>query len=88
MELIASEELFKVKVSSKGQVVIPRRIREALNLSEGDELVLMLTKEGLLIKYPSKVGRLRGLLKGLDIDMAECEAILNEARRSLARIIK
>jgi len=34
------------------------------------------------------IGRLRGLLKGLDVDIAECETILSEARRSLARIIE
>ena len=32
------------------------------------------------------IGRLRGLLKGLDVDIAECETILSEARRSLAKI--
>lgn len=34
------------------------------------------------------IGRLRGILKGLDVDIAECETILSEARRSLARIIE
>jgi len=83
------ERLFKVKVSSKGQVVIPKHIREALNLNEGDELLLVPTKEGIIMKQPSKEDRrLRGLLKGLDVNIAECEAILSEARRSLTRIIE
>jgi len=34
------------------------------------------------------IGRLRGLLKGLDVDIAECETILSEARRSLTKIIE
>lgn len=85
----ALEGLFKVKVSSKGQVVIPKHIREGLNLNEGDELLLIPTKGGILMKHSSKeVRRLRGLLKGLDVDIGECEAILSEARRSLAKIIE
>ncbi|MGB9660349.1 MAG: AbrB/MazE/SpoVT family DNA-binding domain-containing protein [Nitrososphaerales archaeon] len=83
------ERLFKVKMSSKGQLVIPKHIREALNLNEGDELLLVPTEEGILMKPPFKeAGRLRGLLKGLDVDIGECEAILSEARRSLAKIIE
>ena len=35
-----------------------------------------------------EAGRLRGLIKGLDIDVAECEAVLGEARRSLAKIVE
>ncbi len=83
------EVLFKVRLSSKGQVVIPRHIREALNLNEGDELLLIPTKEGILMKPPSNEPKgLRGLLKGLDVDVGECEAILSEARKSLARVIE
>jgi len=82
------ETLFKVKVSTKGQIVIPRHIREALKLNEGDELLLIPTQDGILMKHPHKeLGGLRGLLKGLDVDVGECEAILKDARRSLARII-
>lgn len=90
MELISTiENLFKAKVSSKGQIVIPKHIREALNLNEGDELILIPTKEGIIMKNPhKKTQRLRGLLKGLDIDVEECEAILSEAKRSLARTIE
>jgi len=83
------ETLFKVKVSSRGQIVIPKRIREALSADEGDELLLLPTEEGILMKRPTKdVGGLRGLLKGLDVDLAECETILGEAKRSLAKTIE
>lgn len=91
VELVALiERLFKVKVSSKGQVVIPKHLREALNLKEGDELILMPIKEGILMKHPLKdkeAKGLRGLLKELDVDVEYCEAILGEAKRSLARTI-
>lgn len=83
------ETVFKAKMSSKGQIVIPKHIREALNLNECDELLLIPTKDGIFMKHPSnQAGRLRGLLKGLDVDIGECEAILSEARRSLAKIVE
>ena len=82
------ELLFKVRVSSKGQVVIPKHIREALSLNQGDELALIPTKGGILMRHPSKeVSGLRGLLRGLDVDIEECEAILSEARRRLVKSI-
>jgi len=80
------ETPFMVKVSSKGRITFPRHIREALNLNEGDELLLISTKEGLILKHHRKeLGGLRGLLKGLNVDVGECEAILSEARGSLVR---
>jgi AbrB family looped-hinge helix DNA binding protein len=83
------EKVFRVRVSSKGQVVIPRHVRKALNLGEGDELLLVPTEDGILMKPPSKKkesGEIRGLLKGLDVDAGECEAILSEAKISLTKI--
>jgi AbrB family looped-hinge helix DNA binding protein len=83
------DRLFKVKVSSKGQVFIPKHIGEALKLNEGDELLIVPTKEGILMKQPPNgPGMLRGLLKGLDVDIDGCEVILNEAKRSLVRTIE
>jgi AbrB family looped-hinge helix DNA binding protein len=90
MEAVARrlEGLFKVRISSKGQIVIPKNIREALNLRKGEELILMPMDEGILMKRPSPRSKgLRGLLKGLDVDLEECEAILVEARKSLAKAI-
>jgi len=87
--VVPLERLFKVRVSSKGQVVLPKHIREALNLNKGDELLLIPTEEGILMKLPSKGAEgLRGFLKGLDVNIAECEVILSEAKRSLARVIE
>ncbi|RLE81535.1 MAG: AbrB/MazE/SpoVT family DNA-binding domain-containing protein [Thermoprotei archaeon] len=77
------EELFKVKVSSKGQIVIPKPIREAYGFKEGEEILLIPLKEGVLLKRPKKAKGLRGLLKELDVDVSECEKILAEAKQSL-----
>ncbi|MFP4687298.1 MAG: AbrB/MazE/SpoVT family DNA-binding domain-containing protein [bacterium] len=39
-----------MKVSSKGQITIPREIREKLNLSPGEEIVFEQTGEGFVLK--------------------------------------
>ncbi|WP_048148662.1 AbrB/MazE/SpoVT family DNA-binding domain-containing protein [Palaeococcus ferrophilus] len=54
-----------VRVSSKGQVVIPKEVRERLGIKEGEYLLLV--QEGDLI-----------LMKKLDIDVEE---ILREGER-------
>lgn len=83
------ETLFRVKVSSKGQVVIPKHVRKTLDVNEGDELILIPTNEGIIMKpHTEKTGGLRGLLKGLEIDIDECEAILSEAKKSLSKTIE
>lgn len=54
-----------VKLSSKGQIVIPQEIREALQAAPGDRLVLLLQDHGVLLLSPSEYARrTRGLLKG------------------------
>ncbi len=79
------EGLFKVKVSSKGQVVIPKPIREAYGIKEGDEILIVPLEEGVLMKKAKKALELRGLLKRLNVDVAECEAILLKAKKSLRK---
>lgn len=43
-----------VKLSSKGQLVIPRNIRAALNWNTGTELSIIATHDGVMIKPASK----------------------------------
>jgi AbrB family looped-hinge helix DNA binding protein len=57
-----------VKLSSKGQVVIPKTVREQLHWEAGAELTLVTTSDGVLLKGKPKKGKrnladLRGLLK-------------------------
>jgi hypothetical protein len=48
------------------------------------------TEGGILMKTLSKEeeGKLRRFLKGLGVDVGECEPILKKARRSLAKVIE
>ena len=85
--MTVTEELFKVKMSTKGQLVIPKSIRDAYGLKEGDSVLLIPREEGLLIKrYEIKGEGLRGLLKDIEVDIEECEMILEEAKKSVFKV--
>lgn len=81
------EKLFEVKMSTKGQVVIPKPLREAFHFREGETVLMIPVKEGILMRHssPKKIS-LRGLLKGIDVNMTECEMLLAEAKRSLFKV--
>lgn len=81
------KRLFRVKISTKGQVVIPKPLRETFHFNEGETIILIPTEEGVMMKRLSQGGTgLRGLLKGLNVDIAECETILEKAKKSLIKV--
>jgi AbrB family looped-hinge helix DNA binding protein len=49
-------------VGPKGQVTIPKELREKYHLLEGEDVVIVASAEGVLIKHPPT--SLRGRLKG------------------------
>lgn len=54
-----------VRLSKKGQLVIPKAMREALGIQEGDELLVTLEGERMVLTRPQQFARAtRGLLKG------------------------
>lgn len=55
-----------VKLGKKGQMVLPKKIRDALGLKEGDVLIITLSKQGetLLITPQQYAALTRGMLKG------------------------
>ena len=54
-----------VRLSKKGQLVIPKRMREALGVKDGDELLASLEGERVVLARPADYARAtRGLLKG------------------------
>ena len=79
---------FRVKVSSKGQVVIPKPLRDAYDIKEGSEVLMVPVRDGILVRtLPLRGSRLRGLLAGLGVSAEECEAILAEAKRTLFKVV-
>ncbi|OGP90345.1 MAG: hypothetical protein A2156_00075 [Deltaproteobacteria bacterium RBG_16_48_10] len=54
-----------VKLSGKGQFVIPKEMREALGLKEGEEILVTLEGTRVVLTRPREYAReTRGLLKG------------------------
>lgn len=49
-------------VGPKGQVTIPKELREKYHLLEGEDVMVLASAEGVLIKHPPT--SLRGRLKG------------------------
>ena len=52
----------KVKISSKGQITLPKDLRDKYHLSCGESVIVSDSGEGIVIR-PAK-GTLRGMLKG------------------------
>ncbi|WP_297506116.1 AbrB/MazE/SpoVT family DNA-binding domain-containing protein [Thermococcus sp.] len=52
-----------VKVSSKGQIVLPKAIREKFGIKEGDELEILDFGDEIVIVPVKKGLKLRGLVK-------------------------
>lgn len=49
MEIIA-----KITVSEKGQITIPKEVRERLNILKGDKFIVYLKDEEIVLKKPEK----------------------------------
>ena len=52
-----------VRLSVKGQIVIPARIRKELGLSAGDKLLVEQKHESVILKPATKLSSLRGIDK-------------------------
>ncbi len=52
-----------VRISSKGQIVIPARMRKELGLSEGDKLIIDKRGDVIVLKPVVKLSKLRGVDK-------------------------
>jgi AbrB family looped-hinge helix DNA binding protein len=65
-------------VSSKGQITLPKELREKHHLREGESVLVLDSKDGVVIRHARK--SLRGLLKG-KIDGTAFERDLKRLRR-------
>jgi len=66
-----------VKLSAKGQIVIPAWLRKELGLLEGDKLFIERKQEGVILKPVVKLSKLRGVDK-LEGASEEVEKIRKE----------
>jgi AbrB family looped-hinge helix DNA binding protein len=54
-----------VKVSPKFQVVIPKKLREALALKSGEQLQIYILDNSIRLHRPRSIKELRGVAKGM-----------------------
>ncbi len=55
-----------VKISPKFQVVIPKKLREALNLSPGQKVQMIAFEDRIEMIPVRKISEMKGFLKGID----------------------
>ncbi len=55
-----------VKISPKYQVVIPKKLREALNLTPGQQMQMVAFDDRIEMIPVRKLSEMRGFLKGID----------------------
>lgn len=69
------------KVSTKGQITLPKEFRDQFNVKSGGEVIIIPTEEGILIK-PKKntLKQLRGLLQE-ELDVSKAESFIQAERR-------
>ena len=82
----------RVRLSSKGQLVIPQEMRESLGVEAGDELVLHLLDEHLLLAevpepspFEQAFARLERHVRDRGITREDVEAAVKEVRREMHR---
>lgn len=55
-----------VKISPKYQVVIPKKIRKALNLTPGQQMQMVAFEDRIEMIPVRKISEMKGFLKGID----------------------
>lgn len=70
----------KVTVSSKGQIAIPKPVREALNLSEGSKLTLEVRGQEIVLSKGDAWRKLKGAAADMGDLMEKFAAFRREER--------
>lgn len=71
------------KVTSKGQITIPKEVRDALGLTEGDQVVFRVEQHRALL---AKTPHLLDLAGTVEVPAAKRGVAWDEARRSTRRV--
>jgi AbrB family looped-hinge helix DNA binding protein len=70
----------KVTVSSKGQIAIPKQVRDALNLTEGSKLTLEVRGQEIVLSKGDAWRKLRGAAADVSDLMEKFAAFRREER--------
>jgi len=67
--------MMAVKVLSKGQITLPRKIRAELHIKEGDTLVLERTEDGVMIRRGKTIFDYLGALPSVGLTVKDFKKI-------------
>ena len=71
-------------ITAKGQVTIPKAIRDRLGLSEGDKLEFSIDDAGWIVARPQPADNICGILRDFAPDVPVTVNAMNEAVRRRA----
>ena len=83
------KKVFEVKITSKGQMVIPKPLRGKYNLRKGSKIKMIATRDGLLIKprFEGPWIGLRGMMRK-DWKNKDLDRLIEEAKKSLFKAVE
>ena len=76
--MLAFHMIKMVKISSKGQITLPKDLRDKYHLSCGESVIVSDSGEGIIIRHGNRT--LRGILKG-KVDTEGFEKDLRDLRK-------
>ncbi len=81
---------YPIQVRQRGQVTIPRKVRESMAIEDGDTLVLLPVGETLILvprqlRAPELMDRLAGMLEESEVSLADLLADLPGIRETIYR---
>ncbi len=72
---------YQAKITSKGQISIPKELRERFQLRVGEEVLLIPQEEGIVLKPGlNPMRRLRGVLRE-ELDVKKASEFIRKTRR-------
>ncbi len=72
---------YQSKITSKGQVTIPKDLRDRFGFKEGEEVLMVPENEGILLKHRMDSMRsLRGLMRE-EVDLKKASTFIGKVRR-------
>ena len=73
--------IHRTRVSTKGQITIPKDFRDKLNVKVGDKVTLIMTDDSIVVKPEvARMRTLRGLLKD-EIDITKATNFIDAERK-------
>ncbi len=84
VKIALEKKLHDAKITSKGQIVIPKPVRDAYGLKEGMRIYLVATETGILLKprFEKPWAGLRGLMK-VEWGSLDLDSLVEEAKRAI-----